>query len=111
MAKKVVSLGKTALFYGYVIAFQARADMGIQDCDVNPGYSLCNKGANYIRQNRQKLVDRYSHQAKSIAGALGKDKEVLFVMEPDVSGFGKFDKNLANFCYKSFIEFNNLLAI
>ena len=89
MAKKVVSLGKTALFYGYVIAFQARADMGLQDCDVNPGFSLCNKGANYIRQNRQKLVDRYAHQAQSIAGALGKDKEVLFVMDPDVNEFNK----------------------
>jgi hypothetical protein len=47
---------------------------------------LCNKGANYIRQNRAKLVQRYSHQATEIAKALGdKNKEVVFVMEPDVN--------------------------
>ena len=47
---------------------------------------MCNKGANYIRQNRAKLVERYSHQAESIAKAFGdKNKEVIFVMEPDVT--------------------------
>jgi hypothetical protein len=85
MLKKTLAFGKMPLFYGYVIAFQARADSGIQDCDVNPGYSLCNKGANYIKQNRAKLVERYSHQAAEIAKGMGdKNKEVVFVMEPDV---------------------------
>ncbi len=90
MAKKVVNLGKNTLFFAYIIAYQARADIGIQDCNVNASYSLCNKGANYIRLNRQKLVDRYYHRAQSIAGVLGRDKDAVFVMEPDVNGLISF---------------------
>lgn len=85
MVEKAKRLGKMTLFYAYIIAFQARADIGLQDCDVNPSYSLCNKGANYIRQNRNRLVERYSHQAWNIANAWGdRNKEVIFLMEPDV---------------------------
>jgi hypothetical protein len=86
MVNRTLKLNKIPAFYAYIIAFQARADWGLQDCDVNLSYSLCNKGANYIRQNRAKLIERYTHQATSIANALGdRNREVLFFMEPDVS--------------------------
>ena len=35
MIKKCNQLGKIPLFYAYIIAFEARAKKGIQDCDVN----------------------------------------------------------------------------
>jgi len=84
MITKCLQLNKMPLFYGYIIAFEARAKKGIQDCDVNPGYSLCTDGANYIRANRAALVGRYTHHSSAIAQALkDKNKEVVFVMEPD----------------------------
>jgi hypothetical protein len=84
MLRKAKSMGKTPVFYAYVIAFEARAKLGIQDCDVNPGYSLCNKGANFIRQNADMLVQRYAHHASKIAEIMGRDATVVFKMEPDL---------------------------
>ena len=49
MLNKAKALGKTPLFYGYVIAFEARAKSKIQDCDVDPNWNLCKEGANFIR--------------------------------------------------------------
>jgi len=84
MIKKCKQLGKMPLFYAYIIAFEARAKKGIQDCDVDPNYNLCHKGAQFIKENRALLVSRYTHQAKAIASALGdKNAECVFVMEPD----------------------------
>jgi len=39
-----------------IIAFEARRDWGLQDCDVSSSNSLCTNGANYIRNKRQHLV-------------------------------------------------------
>ena len=74
--------GKTPLFYAYVIAFEARAMKGLQDCDVGSP-NLCQQGSEFIRNNRQHLVDKYTEHATAIAGRYGKDKPVIFVMEPD----------------------------
>jgi hypothetical protein len=71
MIKKCKQLGKMPVFYAYVTAFEIKARLNVQDCDVHPTNNLCAKGANYIRQNRNHLVGRYRHHAQSIATALG----------------------------------------
>ena len=87
MINKCKQLGKMPLFYGYIIAHEARARKGYQDCDMG-SYNLCHKGAQFIKENRALLVSRYTHHAKSIAAALGnKNTECVFVMEPDVIYF------------------------
>lgn len=84
MIKKCKQLGKIPVFYGYIIAFEARAKNGLQDCDVDPINNLCHKGANFIRNNRALLVSRYTHQASKIAEALGdRNAPCVFIMEPD----------------------------
>lgn len=84
MIKKCKQHGKMPVFYAYVIAFEARAKFGFQDCDVHPTNNLCHKGANFIRNNRALLVSRYTHQATEIAKALGdRNAACLFIMEPD----------------------------
>ena len=88
MIKKCNQLGKIPLFYAYIIAFEARAKKGIQDCDVNidwsikcscylilkwifnnkvdPKWNLCHQGAKFIRENRDFLIGRYKHQVQNI---------------------------------------------
>jgi hypothetical protein len=71
-------------FLRYIIAFEARAKFGFQDCDVHPTNNLCHKGAKFIKDNRALLVSRYTHQATEIAKALGdKNAACVFVIEPD----------------------------
>lgn len=41
--------GRTPVFYSYIIAFTARRDLGLKDCDVGTP-NLCQQGANFIRQ-------------------------------------------------------------
>lgn len=84
MVKKAKAFGKIPLFYAYIIAFEARAKFGFQDCDVHPTNNLCFNGAKFIRENRALLVSRYTHQAKAIANALGDpNANCIFVIEPD----------------------------
>jgi hypothetical protein len=75
---------KIPVFYSYIIAFQARKDKGLQNCNIDPDQNLCIHGADYIRENRQLLVDRYTHQASKIAERLGSDGSAIFLMEPDL---------------------------
>jgi hypothetical protein len=83
MVRTAQRLNKIPVFYGYIIAFEARYRQGLQDCDVNPTFNLCHKGANFIRQNEDLLVSRYAHHAAEIAKILGRDATAVFKMEPD----------------------------
>lgn len=74
---------KVPVFYAYVIAYEARVAQGIQDCNVQNYNNLCTNGADYIRNNRQFLVNRYSYQAANIASTYGSSSTVVFLMEPD----------------------------
>ena len=60
--KKAKELGKTLALYAYIIAYEAKNKWHLQDCNV-PGQNLCQKGANYIRQYRSRIIDRYAYQA------------------------------------------------
>ena len=41
MIKQCIAKNKTPLFYSYIIAFEARAKAGLQDCDVSGSNNLC----------------------------------------------------------------------
>jgi hypothetical protein len=45
---KAAVLKKTAVFYSYQIAFEARAKLDLQDCDVRNWNNLCTDGAQFI---------------------------------------------------------------
>ena len=63
--RKVKQMGKTLAVYTYMIAFEARKKWGLLDCNVGHP-SLCEKGANFIRQNRKYLVDIYAREASKL---------------------------------------------
>jgi hypothetical protein len=75
--------GKMPVFYGYIIAFMARRELGLQDCDVSSTNSLCTEGSNYIRNNRARIIEQYRHYAQQAAIRIGKNGEIVWIMEPD----------------------------
>lgn len=82
MLKKTISLDKIPVFYGYIIAFEARNNWNLKDCNV--GYpSLCQQGSKYIRENYDHIIERYDHQSSNIASIIGTDRFCVFLIEPD----------------------------
>lgn len=84
--KACKTLGKTPVVVAYIIAFAAKRDLKIDDCNVSQN-NLCKKGAGYIRNNRTKILNIYSAYAKGIASSYGTDKPVIWCMEPDYSQY------------------------
>jgi hypothetical protein len=73
--------GKTPVFYSYIIAFTARRDLGLQDCNVGSP-NLCQKGANFIRQQKSRILSQYAKYASEAAKIVGSDP-IVWMMEPD----------------------------
>jgi hypothetical protein len=82
MVDSCIKYNKIPLYYGYIIAFMARDEWGLQDCDVGTP-SLCEKGSDYIRGNRAKIVAKYSNYASETAKRIGKNGESIWLIEPD----------------------------
>ena len=68
---------KTPALYMYVIAKSS----GLGDC--NTGGGLCSAGANYIRNNKDKIRNIYKSYASSIKNTFGTTEPIILFMEPD----------------------------
>jgi hypothetical protein len=75
--------GVTPVVYSYIIAFTARRDENLQDCNVSFSNNLCNYGATYIRANRERIIGQYAKYAQGAALSYGTDQPVIWMMEPD----------------------------
>lgn len=73
--------GKTPVFYSYIIAFTARRDLGLKDCNVGTP-NLCQKGSNFIRQRKARILSQYEKYASEAAKVAGSDP-IVWMMEPD----------------------------
>ena len=73
----------TPAVVAYVIAFKARRDAGLQDCNVSGNTNLCKYGATFIRQNRAAILDVYKSYAQGFASCYGTTKPMIWLMEPD----------------------------
>lgn len=77
-------LGAIPLFYAYLIAFLARQHAGLLDCDVgSPPLTLCSRGASYIRENQETILDAYEAFARASARIRGRSLRVIWLIEPD----------------------------
>jgi hypothetical protein len=45
--------------------------------------SLCEQGANFIRNNRERIISRYAENAAKVAEFMGPSTEAIFLIEPD----------------------------
>ncbi len=76
-------VGVVPVMVSYIIAFAARREQGLQDCNVSGTTNLCKYGATYIRNRKQHILDIYTAYAKGFATSCGTTKPLLFMMEPD----------------------------
>lgn len=83
MLRDCVANSITPVFYSYIIAFSGRNLENLQDCDVSSGPNLCNRGAQFIRNNRAYLVAKYALFAANIANITGRDAVTVWLIEPD----------------------------
>jgi hypothetical protein len=74
---------KIPMIYTYIIPTEAKAKWGLGDCNIESYNNLCRFGADFIRQNRDYLVQRYKYHANAIAKILGRYAKVVFLMEID----------------------------
>jgi len=74
--------GRTPVYYSYIIAFTARRDLGLKDCDVGTP-NLCQQGANFIRQKKDRILAQYAKYASETAKVWGTRDPIVWMMEPD----------------------------
>jgi hypothetical protein len=68
----------------YVIAFNARRDEGLEDCNVSGNTNLCRYGATYMRNHLEdRIIPNYRTYAQGFADCYGTTKPIIFMMEPD----------------------------
>jgi hypothetical protein len=68
----------------YIIAFTARRDQGLQDCNVNDQTNLCRYGATYLRAHLEdRIIPQYAMYARGFASACGTTRPIIWMMEPD----------------------------
>jgi hypothetical protein len=77
---------KTPVIVSYILAFTARRDKGLQDCNVGTP-DLCHEGANYIRQNGERILSQYTKYAKGAAASFGTTNYMVWCMEPDYTQY------------------------
>ena len=67
-----------------MIVFEARNLEGYSAGDVDTSFpTVCQQGANFIRNNRNWTVSRYEMHAKKTAEYLGSNAQVVFLLEID----------------------------
>jgi hypothetical protein len=69
----------------YVVAGLASAKEGLSDCNTNPNpkKTLCVGGANFIRKNKEEILNQYTKVALAIKSNYGSYKPILLHFEPD----------------------------
>lgn len=83
--------GKTPVLYSYIIPFLAKntgdASLGkLKDCNVagkNSAASLCVNGSQFIRNNRDLILSKYTEFSKGVATDYGTTAPVIWLLEPD----------------------------
>ena len=76
--------GAVMAVVSYIIAFSARRDQGLQDCNVNDQTNLCKYGATYIRNRLEnRIIPQYAMYARGFAASCGTARPIIWLMEPD----------------------------
>ncbi len=83
---------KTPVVIAYIIAFTARRDLGLKDCNVGTP-NLCQSGADYIRQHKPRILSQYVKYAQGAAQSFGTAVPMIWCMEPDYVQYGESTQN------------------
>ena len=79
------NINKTPYLYLYIAAGKARSDWNLEDCNVGVEKSrtLCYRGAEYLRNNRDYVKQAYINTANNIKRIYGTSREIALHIEPD----------------------------
>ena len=70
------------VYYAYLIGYMTSED-GYGDCNTDfDGQNLCTHGAQWIRENRERLIEAYANYARMSYEA-NRDKPVVWLLEGD----------------------------
>jgi hypothetical protein len=70
------------VLYGNIIEFKGHSK-GINECNQKASdQMLCKKRANFIRNNTERIIEKYVRHAKKAAEYLGRDAWATFLIEP-----------------------------
>lgn len=88
--------GKTPYFFGYMATSLTKKGLGSdRDCDGDPGAPLCQRGADYIRNNiDSQIVPAYRAAARNVGQSVGST-EALIHIEPDWYQFSEVNQSNA----------------
>ncbi|HMJ50879.1 MAG TPA: hypothetical protein VK540_02355 [Polyangiaceae bacterium] len=76
--------GAVLAVVSYIIAFSARRDQGLQDCNVSGQTNLCRYGATYLRARLEnRIIPQYAMYARGFAASCGTTRPIIWMMEPD----------------------------
>lgn len=79
------NINKTPYLNLYIAADKARADWNLEDCNigVEKTRTLCYRGAEYLRNNREAVNQAYISTANNIKKVYGSTREIALHIEPD----------------------------
>jgi hypothetical protein len=88
------NINKTPYLYLYIAAGKARSDWNLEDCNVGVEKSrtLCYRGAEYLRNNRNYVNQAYIDTANSIKQIYGTNREIALHIEPDFYQYTNSDQ-------------------
>jgi len=75
-------------YIAYFTAYHANLDAGLGDCNLDANGNLCSGGAQYIRDNRARLIAMYASYAQRSYAAYAS-RPVIWVIEPDASQYAE----------------------
>lgn len=94
LVQELSSSDAQVVYYAYFIGFQANLMGGFGDCnvDMSDGHNLCSDGAQWIRDNRELIVEMYGTYAKASFDA-NPEKPVIWWLEGDYVQYSYADQS------------------
>jgi hypothetical protein len=81
LVRDLAATNAVPVFYAYYIGYAANA-AGFGDCNTDPNQDLCTNGAQWIRDNRQQVLDYYESYAAR-AYMANPNKPVVWLLDGD----------------------------
>lgn len=92
LVRQIASSNSMVVFYTYFIGFQACRQGGYCDCNTSSPPNLCSNGAQWIRDNREQLVNAYGQYAAAVY-AESPNKPTIWWLEGDFIQYSYEDQS------------------